>query len=96
MIVIKEKNFEMVHTHGPFFDLSALVTINAGKETERQEMQVIAHGMPFDECMKRLIITQLDQNKTYTLKEYIAAYDLATKQIFNLMKDDEVNNTNVK
>ena len=41
MIQIIDKDFKMVHVSGPFFDLSQMVKINAGKENEREEIEPV-------------------------------------------------------
>lgn len=85
MLVIKEKNFEMVQTSGPFFDLSILSKVNEGKENEREEMKLFAHGLPFDSCIKQIINHFIDKNKVYSAKEYINEYKKAVDKIEKLI-----------
>lgn len=80
MIQIIDKDFKMVSVGGPFFDLSQMVKINAGKENEREEMKVIAHGYPFDACLKHIACSKIPDGE-YTVKEYLAAYNKAIKEL---------------
>lgn len=92
-IIIKDFNFELIQTHGPFFDLSILTTINANKPTERQEMQIVAHGILFEEGMKKIISLLLDNsNKIFnSLHEYIIAYKEISEKISKLITTEESN-----
>lgn len=92
-IIIKDFNFELIQTHGPFFDLNVLTTINANKPTERQEMQIVAHGILFEEGMKKIVSLLLDSsNKIFnSLHEYIIAYKEISEKISKLITTEEFN-----
>lgn len=87
MLVIKDDNFEMVQTSGPFFDLNVLTKVNEGKENEREEMKLIAHGLPFDSCLKQLVQLKIDKSKTYSVTEYIEAFAKGVDEISKLIKE---------
>ena len=54
-MVIEYGKFKMEKLEdAPFYDLSILSVINAGKENEREEFKIIGYGMPFDSCIKRV------------------------------------------
>ena len=80
MVQIIDKNFKMIHISGPFFDLSQLVKINAGKDNEREEMKIIAYGLPIDACLKHIACSKIPDGD-YTIKEYITAYHKVIKEL---------------
>ena len=85
MIQIIEKEFQMVQTSGPFFDLYMLTKINEGKENEREEMKLTDYGIPFDACLKKIINYKI-LDKDYTVKEYVEAYAKAVKELESLVQ----------
>ena len=87
MIVIKTEEFEMVQVHtGPFFNFSALTTINAGKETERKEMKLVAYGLPFETCMKQIVGMEMAKEKgEMSAREYIEKYKNAVEKVSKLI-----------
>lgn len=89
IIVIRDRNFEMVQTSGPFFDLSVLSKINEGTEKEREEMKLIAHGLPFDACLKEVAHWHIDKTKTYNILGYVTAYKKAVEEISTLIGEEE-------
>lgn len=65
-----------------FFDLSELITVNAGKDSERQEYQVISYGIPFESCIKQIVDHQLRNIEgEFTLKEFVELYDEKVREI---------------
>ena len=88
MIQIKEKEFEMVQVKsGPFFNLSLLTTVNAGKENERSEMKLYGYGLPFEVCMQLIVgIKMASKEGTYTVKEYIDKYAEAVNEVSKLIQ----------
>ena len=88
MIIIKEKDFEMVQTSGSFFDLSLISFVNKGKDNERQEMKLVAHGLPFEECIKQIVGSYIE-DKTYTVKEYIKEYETAVNKVMSCIKHED-------
>ena len=85
MIKIKDEDFEMEQLkEAPFFDLSMLTTINAGKENERKEMKQIAMGLRFEDCIKRVVFLRLNsENITCSISEYIEKYKQVVDDIIN-------------
>lgn len=88
MIVIKEKDFEMVQTSGPFFDLSLVSFVNKGKENERQELKLVAHGLPFEECIKQIVSSYIEDG-SYSVKEYIQMYEKAVDKVMSYIKHED-------
>ncbi len=76
-MVIEYGKFKMEKLEDlPFYNLSVLSVINAGKENEREEFKVIGYGMPFDSCIKRIVDYQMQSLEgTYTIKEYLEKYE---------------------
>lgn len=92
MITIKGKEFEMVQSNetGPFFDLSLLVKVNEGKDTERTEMKLVAHGLPFESCMQKIVgIKMADKNGVYTVAEFIAKYKVVVDEVAKLITNEK-------
>jgi hypothetical protein len=90
MIVIKIEEFEMVQVDtGPFFNFSALTTINAGKENERKEMKLIAYGIPFETCMKQIVGIKMGKQKEFTgnvtVHDYIEKYKQVVNEVSKLI-----------
>lgn len=92
MLVVKMDNFEMVQSSktGPFFDLILPTKINEGKENERTEMKLVAHGLPFETCCKYLVGLKMSEiDGIYTAKEYIDKYKQVVEEVSKLIKDVE-------
>ncbi len=91
MIVIKTEEFEMVQSSktGPFFNFSVLTTVNAGKETERKDMKLIAYGLPFETCMKQIVGLEMAKQKEFsgamTVAQYIAKYKEVVEKVSKLI-----------
>ena len=90
MIVIKEKDFEMVQVKsGPFFDLKVPTIVNKGKENERIEMEILGYGMTFESCVHYLVGQRMSKDcQTYTMSEYLKKYRELTEEISNLIKNE--------
>lgn len=86
-MIIKEKDFEMVQLRdGPFFDLSMLVSVNAGKSNERSEMKVVGNGMTFDSCIRYIVSARLTaQESEVSLSDFISKYAEEVNKIKNLI-----------
>lgn len=92
-MIIKGDDFEMEQLKGaPFFDLSVLYTVNAGKENERTEMKIVGSGLPFEACLKHLVTSRLELDESEcTLTEFVEKYKEEVDKIANsLIIDDEV------
>lgn len=85
MIQIIEKEFKMVQTTGPFFDLYQMVKVNEGKENEREELKLTDHGIPFEACIKKIIHHKI-KDKDYSLSDYIDAYTKAVDELSELIE----------
>ena len=85
MIKIKDYDFEMEQLKEfPFFDLSFLATINAGKENERKEMKLVASGLKFEEAIKQVVSFRLNsEDTTCSISEYIQKYKKVVDDIIN-------------
>jgi len=88
MIVIKTEEFEMVQSSktGPFFNFSAISTINAGKPNERKEMKLISYGLPFETCMKHIVGLEMAKIEgELTATEYISKYKQVVENVSKLI-----------
>ena len=88
MIVIKTEEFEMVQTHstGPFFNFSKLVVVNEGKPTERKEMKLLAYGLPFEVCIKRIVGSEMSkQSGDISASQYIERYRKVVEEVSKLI-----------
>ena len=87
MIVIKEKDFEMIQSSktGSFFNLYLPYTVNKGKDNEYTEMRLSGYGHSFEHCVDLLIKKRL-QNNTYTMEEYMNAYMREIDEIKKLVQ----------
>lgn len=87
MIVIKDKEFEMVQVKtSPFFNLSMLTTINAGKDTERQEMKIISYGIPFETCIQHIVSHRMSEiDDEFTASQYIEKYKSVVNEVCKLI-----------
>lgn len=85
MIKIKDYDFEMEQLKEfPFFDLSFLTTINAGKENERKEMKLVASGLKFEEAIKQVVSFRLNsEDTTYSISEYLKKYKEVVDEVIN-------------
>jgi len=87
MLKITSEEFEMEQVQtSPFFDLSLLATINKGKSNERTEMKIEAYGLPFEECLKRIVSYKMSSGGEFTLSEYVAKYQEVVTEISKLIK----------
>jgi hypothetical protein len=84
-MVVEYDKFKMEKLEDlPFYNLSILSVVNAGKENERKEFKVIGYGMPFDSCIRRIVDYEMSQIEgTYTIKEYIDKYEELVNKIGN-------------
>lgn len=75
-MIIEDQDFRIEKLKDcEFYDLSFLKIINEGKDNEREEFQVVAHGLPIDNCIKRVIDYRMrDEEGVYTLSEYLEKY----------------------
>ena len=98
MIVIKDKNFELTQVKDTeFFNLSVLSIINAGKDNERQEMKIVAYGLPFEAAFKKIVALKISQEHSGVIcstAEYIELYKNAVEEIGKLVTYEE--NTKLK
>ena len=85
MIQIIEKEFQMVQTTGPFFDLYQMVKVNEGKENEREELKLTHYGIPFETCIKKIIHHKI-KDKVFTLHDFVEAYTRAIKELSELIE----------
>lgn len=85
MIKIKDYDFEMEQLKEfPFFDLSFLATINAGKENERKEMKLVASGLKFEEAIKQVVSFRLNsEDTTCSISEYLKKYKEVVDEVIN-------------
>ena len=88
MITIKEKDFEMFQVKdGPFFDLSVLSKVNAGKSDEREEMKIVAYGIPFESAIKYIVSYKLlQEDAVYSVSELVEKYKEIVKEVSTLIK----------
>ena len=89
MIVIKEKDFEMIQSSktGSFFNLYLPYTVNEGKDNERTEMRLSGYGHSFEHCVDLLIKKRLiSRSETYTMKDYMNAYMKEIEEIKKLVQ----------
>lgn len=97
MIIIKGKDFEMSQVKDTqFFNLSIAVN---GKDGERKEMKIRGYGLPFEDCIKRIVsIKMSESNSTYNVSEYILKYKEIVDSISPLItykdKEDKEENLN--
>lgn len=84
-MVIEYGKFKMEKLEdAPFYNLSVLSVVNAGKENEREEFKIIGYGMPFDSCIKRIVDYEINQIEgIYTIKEYVEKYEELVNKIGN-------------
>jgi hypothetical protein len=84
-MVIEYGKFKMEKLKdAPFYNLSVLSVVNAGKENEREEFKIIGYGMPFDSCIKRIVDYEINQIEgIYTIKEYVEKYEELVNKIGN-------------
>lgn len=84
---IQENDFilESINDHSEMFDVSLLCKVNKGKENEREEMKIVAYGVPFEIALRYVI-----QHRTIhrlgevtTLKDYIKVY----REIYKELKE---------
>ena len=85
MVEILEKDFKLVPVVGPFFDLYQLVKVNAGKDNEREEMRLVAYGLPLETCLKRIAYDKIPDGK-YTVSEYISEYHKIIDELKSLIE----------
>lgn len=81
----------MTQTSGSFFDLSILSKVNEGKDNEREELKLVGHGLPFEECIKQIVSFKMKEliipEKQYSVKEYISLYSKTIDEISKLFID---------
>ncbi len=84
-MVIEYGKFKMEKLEdAPFYNLSVLSVVNAGKENEREEFKIVGYGMPFDSCIKRIVDYEIKQIEgVYTIKEYVEKYEELVNKIGN-------------
>lgn len=84
-MVVEYDKFKMEKIEdAPFYNLSILSVVNAGKENEREEFKIIGYGMPFDSCIKRIVDYEMSQIEgIYTIKEYIDKHEELVNKIGN-------------
>lgn len=87
MITIKDTDFEMEQTKDlPFFDLKMPVIVNEGKETERTEMKIVGHAMPFHMCIKEIVAYRLNTpEKIYIVSEYRRLFEEEVEKLSSLI-----------
>lgn len=85
MVEILEKDFKLVHVSGQFFDLHQLVKVNAGKDNEREEMKLVAYGLPLEACLKRIACDKIPDG-VYTVSEYISEYHKIIDELKSLIE----------
>lgn len=81
---IEELDFIMEQdTEGmAMWDLSLLTSKKSGKNKGQEEMTLIAYGIPFDSCIKRIINYRISKKQsTYDLKSYFQAYNEELKKL---------------
>jgi len=68
-----------------FYNLSLLTKINKDTDKERVEFKLVAYGIPFDSCIRKIVNYQLRELEgTYTIKEYIEKYE----ELVNIIGDE--------
>lgn len=84
-MVIEYSKFKMEKIeNAPFYNLSILSVVNAGKENEREEFKIIGYGIPFDSCIKRIVDYEINRIEgIYTIKEYVEKYEELVNKIGN-------------
>ena len=92
MIKIKDYDFEMEQLKEfPFFDLSFLATINAGKENERKEMKLVASGLKFEEAIKQVVSFRLNsEDITLSISDYLKKYQEIVNEIIDNLEITEL------
>lgn len=87
-MVIEGKDYKIEKlTDAPFYNLSKLVTVNAGTDKERTEFKIVGYGMPFDTCIKQIVDNRMAKLEgTYSPKEYVNLYE---EMVNELGKDFE-------
>lgn len=85
-MVIEGKDYKMDKlTDAPFYNLSRLVTVNAGTDKEREEYKIVGYGMTFDACIKQIVDHKMAKLEgTYSPKEFV---DLYEELVMELGKD---------
>lgn len=90
MIKIATEEFEMEQVQtSPFFDLSFLTVINKGKANERKEMKLVAYGLPFEECIKRIVSNRMSVETNMTLSEYIDKFKKEVSKVLKEIKNEK-------
>jgi hypothetical protein len=84
-MIIQGKDYKIEKLeNSEFYNLSLLSIINKGTDKEREEFKVISYGIPFDECIKKIVDYKLRQvDGTYTIKEYVDKYKDLVNEIGN-------------
>ena len=92
MIKIKDSDFEMEQLKEyPFFDLSFLTVINAGKENERKEMKLVASGLKFEEAIKQVVSFRLNsEDITLSISDYLKKYQEIVNEIIDNLEITEL------
>ena len=68
-----------------FYNLSIPVLVNAGTDKEREDWKIVGYGMPFKECIRRIVDYRMRSLEgSYSIREYL---DLNKELVEKLGKD---------
>lgn len=83
---IEEADFLMENEQGQLWDLSLLHTVRPKGKPERQELQLVGYGIPFEGCLERIINFRIaNKQDTLPLKEYLRQYKEERDKLSNLI-----------
>lgn len=85
---IKEEDFmiEKIQDQN-FFNLSFNTTVKKKDGTEVSEYKIIAYGIPFDTCIKKIVDYRMRSKEgECTVKEYVKLYKQEVNKIGNLFE----------
>lgn len=88
-MIIEESDFriESCGDTNYMFDLELLKTVKPKGGDPRQEMKVVAYGIPFERCLQHIINNRIEAKKdTMNLSEYIKEYKEASEKVKNILK----------
>ena len=84
---IEEKEFILTQNKGNImFTVELPKVVNAGKDNERIEFDIIANGVPFESAIKMIVGYKMSQLDKFTLKDYVLKYQSITNEVIELIK----------